>query len=362
LMLSLFLTYGCFFKPEDIMDCLMKQYEILDYRKYRVIRAIIFWLKCNHYHFTSDSMVKKMDTFMTTLQNGNDKELEYRECIVKAWTSTYPLLDTELVGMSPKPKLSEHILKFALEFAEPKNIKNLSVLDFDAIELARQITFMDFQMIRKCNINEFFNVNKWSDTEVCPTLSEFSRWHQKVHNWVCTEIVSIDPYSPSVAKKVIKQFLQIAEHLLLFQNFNSLIAVMGGLEHFGVSRLTKAWKLLKNQKLYKKLRRITNPKRNFVKLRNLYNISNSPYIPPLVLLFRDLVYIQDGNVSFINKNDWVLLNLEKMILFAKIVGKVFNAKKDTPYPFVKVSFIQKYIESYETLSDDELERRSILCE
>jgi len=72
-----------------------------------------------------------------------------------------------------------------------------------------------------------------------------------------------------------------------------------------------------------------------------------------------LLYVQDGNESF-DDND--LLNLEKMILFAKIIGRIHNTKKAAPYAFVKVSFIQNYIQNYEVFTDEELEIKSKLFE
>jgi len=155
---------------------------------------------------------------------------------------------------------------------------------------------------------------------------------------------------------MIKRFIQIAEHLLIFQNYNSLLAIMGGLAHYSISRLTKAWRLC-NLKIFKKLKRITSPKRNFSKIRRLYNGANFPCIPPLVIMLRDLLYIQDGNISF--KNDFI--NLEKMVLYAKIVGRIYN-NRDSPYSFVKVQFIQNYIQNFEVLSEEELERKSKECE
>jgi len=74
-------------------------------------------------------------------------------------------------------------------------------------------------------------------------------------------------------------------------------------------------------------------------------------------MLRDLLYIQDGNVSF--KNDFI--NLEKMVLYAKIVGRIYN-NRDSPYSFVKVQFIQNYIQNFEVLSEEELERKSKECE
>jgi len=188
------------------------------------------------------------------LQNGNNREIDWREKIVKVWIGAKPSNVNIESLISPRPKLSDNILKLALESVEPNMIKNLSVMDFDPLEIARQITYLDFKLLRNCNINEFFNFNQWDNEKVCPTLKEFGKFHQKVHNWVCSEIVNIYPYTPAKAKKVIKHFLQVAEHLLIFQNFNSLLALMGGLSHWAISRLNKAWKIT-NTKIYKKLKK-----------------------------------------------------------------------------------------------------------
>jgi len=74
-------------------------------------------------------------------------------------------------------------------------------------------------------------------------------------------------------------------------------------------------------------------------------------------MMRDMLYIQDGNESFKNG----LINLEKMVLFAKILGRIYNTR-DSPYSFVKVQFLQNYILNYDILSEEELERKSKLCE
>jgi len=291
-----------------------------------------------------------MNKFIALLQTGDNNEFEWSEKITIVWNNNYPSMK-EVIGVSPRPKLSDNILKYALESTEPNSIKSISILDFDPLEIARQITYIDFELLRNININEFFKFNKWDNADECPTLIEFGKWHQKVYNWICAEIVSINPYSLSMSKKVIKHILHVAENLIIFQNFNALIAIMGGLENFSISRLNKS-KKMKTNPVFKKLRKITSPKRNFSKIRKLCSGSN-PFIPPLVIMLRDILYVQEGNDSFI-KN---FMNVEKMILFAKIIGNIYNITKGTYYAFTKVSFIQSYIQNYEVLTDEELEKK-----
>lgn len=73
----------------------------------------------------------------------------------------------------------------------PKKI-DCTFLDFDALELARQITLMDHALLVKIRPREFTDSNwiKGAKDLKSPNLIKFVNWGQKLTNWLITEIVS----------------------------------------------------------------------------------------------------------------------------------------------------------------------------
>ena len=74
----------------------------------------------------------------------------------------------------------------------PKDSLEYTFLDFDALELARQLTLMDSKIFCKIKPREFIGANWTKDNKDVnsPNLMNYINWERNIINWLVTEIVS----------------------------------------------------------------------------------------------------------------------------------------------------------------------------
>ena len=100
-------------------------------------------------------------------------------------------------------------------------------------------------------------------------LNKFSDLSNEEMFWVINEVL----HESNLMKRarIIKHFIQIAHIWKECKNFNSLFAILSGLEHMSVSRLKETWDKVspKYKKLLHELKLLLDPSFNMVKYRQL---------------------------------------------------------------------------------------------
>jgi Rap guanine nucleotide exchange factor 2 len=154
-------------------------------------------------------------------------------------------------------------------------------------------------------------------------VSRFSELVNTEMMWVITEVVS--ETNASRRAKVIKQFIKVAHHCYKeTQNFNSMFAITGGLDHGSVKRLKATWEKVpgKYLKLLSEMQLLMDPTMNFRKYRNL--IANASARPPLIPIYpmvnKDLTFIHIGNKTHVDG----MINFEKLRMLAKEIRTLTN--------------------------------------
>ena len=193
---------------------------------------------------------------------------------------------------------------------------HVSLLQLTAAETATQLMVEDFTVFRQIEQTEYvdwlFQAKSKFGTE---NLEKFSNLVNKETLWVVSEIVGESNISKRV--RMVKHFLKIAKQCKEAQNFNSMFAIVSGLNHTAVSRLKQTWERVpeKYSKLLSDLNLIMDPSRNFSRYRNM--IKSDAVKPPLIPIYpmvaKDLTFIDIGNKTKVEG----LINFEKLRLVAK---------------------------------------------
>ena len=112
-----------------------------------------------------------------------------------------------------------------------------SLLDYDSLEIARQITLSTFETYSKIKVTELFN-QSWTKRELqhrSPNVLKMIAQFNHLASLVATLIVS-----EKVLKKrahVMETFIRIADCLREVKNFQALMSVVSGLNNCAVQRL-----------------------------------------------------------------------------------------------------------------------------
>nr|XP_034493032.1 rap guanine nucleotide exchange factor 6 [Marmota flaviventris] len=197
----------------------------------------------------------------------------------------------------------------------------LSMLQLSTIEMATQLSMRDFDLFRNIEPTEYIDDLFKLDSKTGNThLKEFEDIVNQETFWVASEILTESNQLKRM--KIIKHFIKIALHCRECKNFNSMFAIISGLNLAPVARLRGTWEKLpsKYEKHLQDLQDLFDPSRNMAKYRNI--LSSQSMQPPIIPLFpvvkKDMTFLHEGNDSKVDG----LVNFEKLRMIAKEIRQV----------------------------------------
>ncbi|XP_045856234.1 rap guanine nucleotide exchange factor 6 isoform X6 [Meles meles] len=197
----------------------------------------------------------------------------------------------------------------------------LSMLQLSTIEVATQLSMRDFDLFRNIEPTEYIDDLFKLDSKTGNThLKEFEDIVNQETFWVASEILTESNQLKRM--KIIKHFIKIALHCRECKNFNSMFAIISGLNLASVARLRGTWEKLpsKYEKHLQDLQDLFDPSRNMAKYRNI--LSSQSMQPPIIPLFpvvkKDMTFLHEGNDSRVDG----LVNFEKLRMIAKEIRQV----------------------------------------
>ena len=219
---------------------------------------------------------------------------------------------------------------------------NVGLLDFSAQDLATFLLVKDFTIFKQIGQLEYVdNLENFEDgakfSEGSEFLEKFSRLFNQQSNWVIVEIV----LEESMTKRslMMKKFIKIAQYCKEMQNYNSMHAILCGLEYSSVMRLRQTWAKVpeKAVKLYKDLLKVMDSSRKFNRYREMVKTVKAPLIPIFPIVSGDFAALQIQNKSKVDG----LINFEKMRKVSKEVDnlqKMCNARlSNIPNAFINMN-------------------------
>lgn len=201
---------------------------------------------------------------------------------------------------------------------------HISFLQLSTMEVAAQLSMRDYAIFKNIESTEYVdNLFKLQPGGgVTGHLKQFEEIINQETFWVATEI--LQEANALKRMKTVKHFIKIALHCRECKNYNSLFAIISGLNLAPVARLRGTWEKLpsKYEKLFQDLQDIFDPSRNMAKYRNV--LSSQSVQPPIIPLFpvikKDLTFLHEGNDTTVDG----LVNFEKLRMIAKEIRQVMR--------------------------------------
>lgn len=249
------------------------------------------------------------------------------------------------------------------EYPKPIRPKTatFSFLELHPLEVARQLTLIEFKIFEKINTSELSHQvwNKKNAKEIAPNVTALIERCNEIAYWVATEIVMTPNMKQRVS--VLTRFIAIAEICYEFRNWNTLMELMVGLNLGCITRLKKTWEALPKHAsvAFDQLSKVTSASQNYVHYREALATKELPFAPNLAVHLRDLTFIEDGNEDTIGG----LINFSKMHMLGAVFEEIHRLQT-TPYHFKEIKAINKYLTSglFVLRGDKELYKRSNSCE
>ncbi|KAI8328904.1 ras guanine nucleotide exchange factor domain-containing protein [Chlamydoabsidia padenii] len=354
------LTYRSFCSSMELLKLLERRYtrpppggltehelDIWNNKKLKLIRLRVFnvlknWLE-QYYneddHVILDELLQFTTTTIRSTLQFSAEQLE--RLIKKRQEATGDGLKKMVLTLPTAPPLP--IL--------PRNRKKIRLLDIDPLEIARQMTIMDFKLYNSIRPVECLN-KAWSkEAHVATNIKASIEYCNQVTSWVSDAILS----QLEVKKRVIliKHWVQIAERCRQLNNFNTCMAILSAFDNSAVGRLKRTWEMVgaRTLQILSHIRKLMGANRNFTEYRAIIHSVNPPCIPFLGIYLQDLTFIEDGNADYL-KTSKDLINFAKRAKTAEVIREI-QQYQSTYYQLTPVDELQKFIENNLKSTQDE---------
>lgn len=212
------------------------------------------------------------------------------------------------------------------------------------------------------------NADAINDIKKTRNLESYVHWFNRLSYLVATEIVKHPKKKQRV--RVIEFWIETARECCNIGNFNSLMAIIAGLNMSPISRLKKTWSKVQSDK-FAVLEHQMDPTSNFNSYRSTLkaaiwragknganNEREKIIIPFFSLLVKDLYFLNEGCSNKLPNGH---INFEKFWQLAKQV-KDFNTWKKVQCPFETNEKLIMFLQTSNILNEAALSMASFVCE
>ncbi|KAK9474616.1 ras guanine nucleotide exchange factor domain-containing protein [Dipodascopsis tothii] len=249
---------------------------------------------------------------------------------------------------APTPIVNKHnmaaVAKYLADGGAPP-----SILAFDPLELARQLTLRESRLFCRIMPEELLKREFGKDQ------AESLAHNVKAMSTLSTDLAFLIQDSivaPECANKVrmnfIKQWIRVAEKCLELKNYNCMMAITLALQSSVIVKLKKTWELVppRYHTLFNELKNLIVIEKNYASYRMLLRSQDTPCIPYLGLYLSDLVFTDEGNPDKRNMEPENplsprVINFDKFMRTTKIIADL--QRFQVPYQFHEVADIQSWI-------------------
>ncbi|XP_076835573.1 RAS guanyl-releasing protein 2 isoform X2 [Brachyhypopomus gauderio] len=161
----------------------------------------------------------------------------------------------------------------------------------DASTLAEHLTYMEYKSFCKILFQDYHSFVMHGCTVDNPILERFITLFNSVSQWI--QIMVLSKPTAQQRATVITDFIKVAQKLLELQNFNTLMAVVGGLSNSSISRLKDTQALIGNdaQKLFNGLAELVTSCGNYSRYRQRFSECTGFRFPILGVHLKDLIAV-----------------------------------------------------------------------
>ncbi|CAO2584449.1 RAS guanyl-releasing protein 2 [Lemmus lemmus] len=312
---TLDLDKGC--TVEELLRGCIEAFD--DSGKVRDPQLVRMFLMMHPWYIPSSQLAAKLLHFYQQSRTDNSNSLQVKTChLVRYWISAFP------AEFDLNPELAEQIKELKALLDQEGNRRHSSLIDIENVptykwkrqvtqrnpveqkkrkmsllfdhlepmELAEHLTYLEYRSFCKILFQDYHSFVTHGCTVDNPVLERFISLFNSVSQWVQLMILS----KPTATQRalVITHFVHVAEKLLQLQNFNTLMAVVGGLSHSSISRLKETHSHVSPEtiKLWEGLTELVTATGNYSNYRRRLAACVGFRFPILGVHLKDLVALQ----------------------------------------------------------------------
>ncbi|NXH66814.1 RGF1B protein, partial [Hydrobates tethys] len=334
----------------------------------KILQLLTEWTETFPYDFRDERMMRNLKELAQRIASGDEM---YRKNVQQLLQNLIRKLATVSQYEEVLAKINATSTdRLTVLKTKPQSIqRDIITVCNDPYALAQQLTHIELERLNYIGPEEFVQafVQKdpldndkscYGDRKKTRNLEAYVEWFNRLSYLVATEICM--PVKKKHRARVIEYFIDVARECFNIGNFNSLMAIISGMNMSPVSRLKKTWAKVKTAK-FDILEHQMDPSSNFYNYRtalrgaaqrSLTAHSNREkiVIPFFSLLIKDIYFLNEGCANRLPNGH---VNFEKFWELAKQVSE-FMTWKQVECPFERDRKILQYLLTVPVFSDDAL--------
>ncbi|KAI8818096.1 ras guanine nucleotide exchange factor domain-containing protein [Fimicolochytrium jonesii] len=214
---------------------------------------------------------------------------------------------------------------------------SMTFLELDNEAIAQQLNVLESEIFRRIKPRDLLQ-HIWSRRykgRHAPSVAASIGHFNFISSWVTTRILS--QRKLKIRAQVLGKFMKIAQALRNSNNYNTLMAVLAGINSGAILRLVHTRKLLKGRQSYRNyqaLEKLMSSEHAFAAYRQALKYSELPCIPYLGVFLRDMLYIDESK----DKRADGTINLPKFLHMGDVILMIQNYQSRTyhvpPDPYI----------------------------
>ncbi|ODN75196.1 hypothetical protein L202_06394 [Cryptococcus amylolentus CBS 6039] len=267
------------------------------YIQLRVVNALRQWLDKHFVRAADEEILDKVE-YLALKMPGEDTKAELMSKQLLQLVAKRRQGDPEQIF----PGTSGSLLSPPAPLVPRVSGRPLRITDINPIEIARQLTIIEFAMFQKIKPSEFLS-KVYQDEQksmlLAPNIRKVIFTANVLAGWISMSILAHK--DPRARGAVWKHWVQIGVECRNLNNFSSLAAITAGLNSAPIARLRRTREHVSQKVLAIKadIDRNMDSSRNFSNYKDMLKTVNPPCVPFLGFYLTALVFIEDGNKSFI---------------------------------------------------------------
>nr|XP_020455535.1 ras guanyl-releasing protein 3 [Monopterus albus]XP_020455536.1 ras guanyl-releasing protein 3 [Monopterus albus]XP_020455537.1 ras guanyl-releasing protein 3 [Monopterus albus]XP_020455538.1 ras guanyl-releasing protein 3 [Monopterus albus]XP_020455539.1 ras guanyl-releasing protein 3 [Monopterus albus] len=200
----------------------------------------------------------------------------------------------------------------------------------EPMELAEHLTFLEFKSTRRISFTDYQSYVIHGSLVDNPTLERSIALFNGISQWV--QLMVLSKLTPQTRAEVITKYIHVAQKLLQLQNFNTLMAVVGGLSHSSISRLKETHFYLAPEvvKIWSEMTELVSSSNNYSCYRKVFSECQGFKIPILGVHLKDLIavhvvfpdWVDDGNKVNLVKMHQLYMTFNELVSLQSAVAQV----------------------------------------
>ncbi|XP_036787509.2 ras guanyl-releasing protein 3 isoform X1 [Manis pentadactyla] len=230
----------------------------------------------------------------------------------------------------------------------------------EPIELAEHLTFLEHKSFRRISFTDYQSYVIHGCLENNPTLERSIALFNGISKWV--QLMVLSKPTPQQRAEVITKFINVAKKLLQLKNFNTLMAVVGGLSHSSISRLKETHSHLSSEvtKNWNEMMELVSSNGNYCNYRKAFADCDGFKIPILGVHLKDLIAVHVIFPDWTEENKVNVVKMHQLSVTLSELVSLQNASHHLEPNLDLINLLTLSLDLYHT--EDDIYKLSLVLE